>query len=144
MSNKFNYSNGIKTFGNFGTSQYASDYIENVSEKRVTHNRNDCIAFKNISTQGEYLKLKNIKITRKNKYSSFNKANLNMNLVNRLNLNNVCVIKKYTGTCPANINLNNIPNLTYIIDPSGSLFGDSICGLDNYTNYLECTQSNIF
>lgn len=144
MSNRFNYSIGKSTFGNFGSSLDASNYIENLSAGIKTSNQKDCISFKTVSTQGEFLKLKNVKIARKNKFFSFNKANLNMNLVNRLNLNNVCVIKKNTGSCPTDISLVDIPYLTYIIDPSGNLFGNSICGLDNYTNYLECTESNIY
>jgi hypothetical protein len=144
MANQFNYSNGNRTFGNFSSLKNASDYIENISSKRQTTNRNDCITFKNISNQGQFLKLKNVKISRKNKFFSFNKANLNMNLVNRLNLNNVCVIKSNSGSCPTDISLNNVPYLTYIIDPSGNLFGDSVCGLNNYTNYLECTESNVY
>lgn len=140
MSNRFNYSNGKRTFGNFGNSQEASSYIDNLSSKTQTSNQLDCITFNSVKSQGQYLKLKNKKVSRTDNIFSFNKANLNVNLVTKLNLEDVCVIKKNDGGCPTDISLNNIPYLTYNIDPSGSLFGNSTCGLDNYTNYLECVK----
>lgn len=138
MSNQFNYSSGKRTFGNFGTSQEASSYIHGLSVKKQTAKQLDCISFNSLKSQGEYLKLKNTKISRADKFFSFNKANLSVNLVTKLNLENVCVIKNNDGICPTDISLNNIPYLNYLIDPSGNLFGNSTCGLDNYTNYLEC------
>jgi hypothetical protein len=139
MSNRFNYSSGKRTFGNFGKSQESSSYIDNLSSKTQTSKQLDCITFNSAKTQGQYIKLKNTKISRPDKFFSFNKANLYVNLVTRLNLEDACVIKTYDGTCPTDISLNTIPYLTYNIDPSGSLFGNSTCGLNNYTNYLECS-----
>jgi len=140
MSNRFNYSSGKRTFGNFANSQESSSYIDNVSSKTQTSKQLDCISFNSVKTQGQYLKLKNTKISRADNFFSFNKANLNINLVTKLNLENVCVIKKNNDICPTDISLNTIPYLTYNIDPSGNLFGNSTCGLDNYTNYLECSK----
>lgn len=139
MSNQYNYTAAKNTFGNFSNNYSSSNYIQNISTKNQTCKQIDCLSFKRTQSQNQYLKLKNAKIQRNNKFFTFNKANLNMNLVNRLNLENVCVIKNNTGTCPTDISLNSIPFLTYNIDPSGQLFGNSTCGLDNYTNYLECT-----
>lgn len=142
MSNQFNYSISKKTFGNFGNTQEAGNYINHLSRKIQTSKQSDCITFNSVSSQGEYLKSMNNKIERNNNFFSFNKANLNMNLVNKLNLQNVCVLKDINGNCPANISSTAMPFLTYTIDPSGSLFGNSICGLNNYTNYLECIPNN--
>jgi hypothetical protein len=139
MSSQYNYTSGKNTFGNFNNKFSSSDYIENISRKTQTSKRLDCISFKRVRDQNQYLKLKNRNIERNNKYFTFNKANLNMNLVNRLNLENVCVIKNDNGDCPTDLSFNLIPLLAYTIDPSGNLFGNSLCGLDNYTNYLECT-----
>jgi len=143
MSNQYNYTTAKNTFGNFGNNNSASDYIQNISTKTQTCKRIDCLSFKRTQDQNQYLKLKNTKIQRNNKYFSFNKANLNMNLVNKLNLENVCIIKNNDGNCPTDISLNTIPFLTYTIDPSGHFLGNSLCGLDNYTNYLECINKTI-
>lgn len=140
MSNQYNYTSAKNTFGNFNNNYSSSDYIQNISRKTQTSKRLDCISFKRIGQQGQYINLKNRKVERNNKYFTFNKANLNMNLVNKLNLENLCVIKNNNGDCPTDISSNTIPILTYTIDPSGNLFGNSLCGLDNYTNYLECTN----
>ena len=37
---------------------------------------------------------------------------------------------------PTNLSLLTIPYLEYTIDPSGNLFGNTVCGTDNFQNYL--------
>ena len=70
--------------------------------------------------------------------SSFNKSNLNINLITQLNLRNVCVIKdKINNKCPTTIDVCTVPYLNYTIDPDGLLFGNTYCGANNYLNYLE-------
>ena len=68
----------------------------------------------------------------------FNKSNLNINLITKLNLKNVCVIENNkTKLCPTTIDLCTIPYLAYTIDPNGALFGNTYCGANNYLNYVQ-------
>ena len=67
----------------------------------------------------------------------FNAANLNTNLITRLDLSGVCSVKDVTTTCE-----NTVINTTnkYEIDPDGTLFGTNICGLNNYLKYRQDNQ----
>jgi hypothetical protein len=68
----------------------------------------------------------------------YNRANLNINLVTKLNLNNVPVIQQNDPyAVPTNLSLSSIPFLDYTIDPSGNLFGNTLCGTNNYQDYLQ-------
>lgn len=68
----------------------------------------------------------------------YNTANLNINLITKLNLNNVPVIQQnYPYAVPTNLSLSSIPFLDYTIDPSGNLFGNTLCGTNNYQDYLQ-------
>ena len=59
-----------------------------------------------------------------------NAANLNTNLVTKLDLSGVESVTTY-----------NIPPTTYyIIDPDGTLFGTNVCGLNNYLKYRQDNQ----
>jgi hypothetical protein len=59
-------------------------------------------------------------------------------LVTKLNLTNIPVIQQNKPyTVPAYLNKTAIPYLDYTIDPSGNLFGNTICGIDNFQNYLQ-------
>ena len=79
-------------------------------------------------------------IDRNNNRLSFNKNNLNINLITKLDLTNVCVIEDASGNVCANYGIIyvEIPNFynRYIIDPSGQLFGNTSCGVNNFLNYL--------
>jgi hypothetical protein len=70
---------------------------------------------------------------------SYNTANLNINLVTKLNLDDVPVIQQngIPSTTPAYFNATTPPYLAYTIDPCGNLFGNTICDTNNYQNYLE-------
>ena len=70
---------------------------------------------------------------------SYNTANLNINLVTKLNLADVPVIQQngIPSTTPAYFNATAPPYLAYTIDPCGNLFGNTICDTNNYQNYLE-------
>jgi hypothetical protein len=87
-----------RSFGSFYKPQTAGEYINNKKNNLYLH------------------------------HNTFNKTNLNRNLITKLNLSNVNVIDK--------IPLSD-PYLAYNIDPDGELFGNSVCGLNNYNNYLE-------
>ena len=62
---------------------------------------------------------------------------MNINLVTKLDLTDVPVIIDISGNYPAQLDVTTIPYLDYTIDPSGNLFGNTICGTNNFQNYLQ-------
>ena len=42
---------------------------------------------------------------------------------------------------PTTISTDAVPYLDYNIDPCGNLFGNTICGINNYVNYMVYTKS---
>ena len=70
--------------------------------------------------------------------NSIEKANLNINLITKLNLTGVPVIQDFSGNkiCPTTITTTTTPYLQYNIDPSGNLFGNTICGINNWEKYM--------
>jgi len=52
-------------------------------------------------------------------------------------LEGVPVIADFSGNVvPATITQSAIPFLDYNIDPSGVLFGNTICGINNYVSFM--------
>lgn len=71
----------------------------------------------------------------------YNPASLNNNLITQLNLLGVPVIlENETHAAPAYLSAAVIPYISYRIDPSGNLFGNTICGANNFTEYVEYTN----
>lgn len=146
-------------FGENNKVQNARDYINDKSTRLIFCNAKYCDPIKkiNVSSQGDLLLLKKTKYL--NYYKSlydknnsnyisktvpnyiFNKTNLNVNLISKLDLKNVEVISNnLTGQNPTPIILrpsNNIPYYNnYKIDPNGILFGNTPCGINNYENFM--------
>ena len=49
----------------------------------------------------------------------------------------IAVIEDFSGNqVPSTINSTTTPYLEYNIDPCGNLFGDTICGINNFVNYM--------
>lgn len=81
-------------------------------------------------------------------------GDLNVNLITTLDLTNVNVLEETnntgssTNTTNANTTTKIDPTkdfyLNYTIDPNGQLFGKTICGINNYQNYLVYTRPTIF
>jgi len=139
MSNSFKSSSGKAAFGRFSEPQTAGDYIYNKKAKTTFCLANKCIPSKTVNTQGNLLLLNR---SNKLKYypcvNAINKANLNINLITSLDLSGVFVIKNvdFPNTTPIPINASDVPYLDYVIDPSGNLFGNTVCGINNYLRYL--------
>ena len=71
----------------------------------------------------------------------FNKSNLNVNLITKLDLKGVKVIENnLTGQTPTSIVLNPSSGIPYYnnynIDPDGLLFGNTTCGINNYEKFM--------
>ena len=139
MAQSFKNNSGKSAFNTFSVSQNAGEYIYNKKMKR---------SFCNISTkpnnESELLLFKKSQLL---KYDSFiissNKTNLNNNLITKLNLFNIPVIQNIkTLQTPTNITNDLIPYLNYNIDPNGYLFGNSLCGINNYTKYMVYNPQN--
>lgn len=128
------------TFGvNVGV-QNAGDYILQKKAKRSYCNVSLCKPINNVKSQSDLLTLnKSNYLFNKCISRSFNKTNLNVNLFTKLDLKDVKVIADTsTGQSPVFINLvtKNPPYITYTIDPCGTLFGNTICGVNNFQNYV--------
>ena len=139
MAHSFKSSSGRSAFGVFSEPQNAGDYTNNKTAKTTFCLANKCVPSKTVNTQGNLLLLnRSNKLNYYRCVNSFNKANLNINLITKLDLKDVPVIKKVdSNEIPIPINLSaDIPYLDYIIDPSGALFGNTICGVNNYVRYL--------
>ena len=128
----------------FGTAKQIKNSGQYVIDKKATTifcDKNNC--FTSIADQGCYDLLNLSKLL--NRPVKYNYNNLDINLVTKLNLAGVPVIKKNsTGACPTSIEAPANPSsetddyryTTYTIDPSGNLFGNTECGLANWENYL--------
>jgi len=137
MSRPFAKYPGKPTFGVFKKKQNASDYILNKKNKYIFNNCNNYCKGKKIfsQTQGNYLL--SLKCLRE-ETTNIDKTQLYINLFTKLYIdNNIPVISDLSNnTYPTTIDINDIPYLTYNIDPSGYLFGNNICGLMNFERYL--------
>jgi hypothetical protein len=141
MSRPFKNNSGKKAFGVFSESLEAGDYINRKKTKTIYFNKG-CIPFVKIGTESNLLLYKSanrcIEYPCKN---AINKANLNINLITELDLKDVPVISNVnTGNCPTPFLTTDVPYLDYNIDPSGNLFGNTICGINNYVNYMVYTK----
>jgi hypothetical protein len=154
MSRLFNTSysgktgTGKQTFGQFAQLQSASDYISSKKTKNIYCSQNPCLPKTvTVRNQGDYL------LSKKANYLQYfngldniraSKTNLTNGLITKLDLKDVSVIKNTkTGQSPTTISSSSIPYLDYTIDPSGSLFGNTICGLNNFENYVVYNFNNI-
>ena len=137
-----NSSSANKAFGVFSESQNAGDYIYNKKAVATYCNANICTPSVTIGSENNYLLFK-----RANKLrfypckNSIDKTNLNINLITKLDLTGVPVIQDFSGNklCPTTINtITTVPSpyLSYNIDPSGNLFGNTICGINNWEKYM--------
>jgi hypothetical protein len=151
MARSFNSSSGKKAFGVFSEPQDAGDYIYNKKARASYCVANNCIPAVKIGTQGNLLLF-----NRSSKLSIYpcknviNKTDLNINLITSLNLDGVPVIENMTNQdIPTSIipttlaNTNSYPYLTYNIDPSGNLFGNNVCGINNYLSYLKYNTESV-
>jgi|LauGreDrversion4_2_1035121.scaffolds.fasta_scaffold68233_4 hypothetical protein len=131
----FNTYTGKNTFGVGKTSRHAGDHIINKGALAWFCPPNICVRNRTGVTQSNYLLLKRAKALYVN--NSHNPANLNMNLLTQLDLSGCSIIMDNTGNIvPAKLSLTSIPYLDYTIDPSGVLFGNTICGATNFTEYV--------
>jgi hypothetical protein len=129
---------GKNTFETFKESQDAGQYILNKKAVASFCSPNVCVPNRALLTQSNRLLLRTAnKIYLGINQDDYNRSNLNINLVTKLDLTDVPVIIDISGNYPAQLDVTTIPYLDYTIDPSGNLFGNTICGTNNFQNYLQ-------
>lgn len=148
MARPFNNSSSAnKAFGVFSESITAGDYINNKKTIATYCNANKCVPSLKNGSESNYLLFKRAKKLSVYPYlNSINKANLNINLITKMDLKNVNVIQNFsTGDTPTTITRTADAFLDYNIDPSGNLFGNTICGINNFVRYMvyDASYNNI-
>jgi len=140
MAYSYSYSCGKKSFGVFSEPLEAGEYINNKKAKNSYCISNKCVNnITNIksASQSNLLMFKQSYNQTYYPYkNSINRANLNFNLITKLDLEGVPVISDISGNSPTPILVNSIPFIDYTIDPCGNLFGNTVCGINNYTRYM--------
>jgi hypothetical protein len=132
-----NSSSANKAFGVFSEPQNAGDYIYNKKTKSTYCNAKFCTRSLTVGSESNYLLFKRAKKMRVYPcLNSINKANLNINLITKLDLTGFPVIEDASGNFPTTITTTTTPYLQYNIDPSGNLFGNTICGINNWEKYM--------
>ena len=126
------------TFKSNKESNDAGSYIQNKTAS-TTFCKAKCPDKLRITTNYQNLyAFRNARFIKKNALRpSFDNNDLNINLFTKMDLTNVCTVKNNTTTgCVSSID-GSVPfYLTYTIDPSGVLFGNSECGISNFENFL--------
>ena len=138
MAHSFKTNSGKNAFGVFSEPLEAGEYIYNKKARASYCVANSCVPAIKVGSESNLLFFK-----RSNRLSlypcnhSIDKANLNINLITKLDLKDVPVMANIVGNVvPTTISTSAIPYLTYNIDPSGVLFGNTICGINNYVQYM--------
>ncbi len=129
------------TFAQLKEPLYASDYIANKKMKNLFCKPNYCRINTNVNSEGNHLLIKKSNQQKNNPCDYIDHTQLYINLITKLDLTDVNpIISDLSGnTYPVIIDTNTEfvePYLTYNIDPSGNLFGNTLCGIDNFQNYI--------
>ena len=134
---------GGRTFGQLNPGTNAGSYIDSTSARSQF-----CPI--HCQTVGNYAQLNTLRNAARYTYNGnrntflSNKNALVSGLNTKLDLTDVSVISNLsTNVSPTSIDNTAIPYLTYNVDPNGSLFGNSPCGLSNFTNYKASNNFNL-
>ena len=136
------------SFGVVKESLYQSDYIARLkSRNSFCDTKTTGLCNKRILK--DYTMLNQIKHFRTACDLPFNKSDLIVNLYSKMDLQDVCIIGGTgisindcnIGATGCNSSLNYNPSTSpfyqqYSIDPCGLLFGNTQCGVQNFTNYM--------
>lgn len=141
MSRPFSNYSAKPTFAKVNEPLEANEYITSKKAKYTFCAPNICHPNKNVYSQSNLLLLRKANSLIFNPYRKFDKTQLYTNLYTKLDLSdlsgNIPVISDLSGNIfPVTINTTITPYLTYNIDPSGVLFGNTPCGINNYLNFV--------
>jgi hypothetical protein len=144
MSRPFAKNNGKTTFAQFKEPLDAG-YYTLIKKTRYSFCIPDyCQPNKNLYSQSNYMLLKRANDLRLNPCDYIDHTQLYINLITKLDLNNnVIVVSDLSGNIyPVTIDTKVEPFLKYNIDPSGNLFGNTVCGINNFENYIVYNSPN--
>lgn len=130
MAHSFKTGYGKHTFGVFKEPQTASDYITKKKSEVIFCNVNPCVPNIIVNTQGDLTLLRKTLIST----DVIDTTNLDVNLITKMDLTDVTSCDPSYNSL--NVDANGEIYYTYTIDPSGELFGNTICGLNNYVKYM--------
>jgi len=144
MSRPFKSYSGKSAFGVVQEPLDAGEYILSKTATSSYCTPNVCHPNKNVSSQSNLLMLKSANILKFNPYArGFDKTSLYINLYTKLDLKEVVPIRDLSGNHPVAIttqvpyiNPKNPTYSNYNIDPSGALFGNTTCGINNFVDYM--------
>jgi len=136
------------TFKSYQNEMYASDYILNrkLKVQFCSANTKSCIQQSRISNYNNYginnsgnlIDFNKVYLYNNKNFKAYDTSNLSVNLYTQLNLKDVNVVQQnYPIKTPTNINPSMNFNENYTIDASGVLFGNTLCGVNNYVNFQE-------
>ena len=131
-------------FGNITQSDYASDYIQNKIAKLAYCSDVRNANCKKKFSQSELLLFNKGRLLNSYAFcvgtSLINEANLVAGLYTESDLSGVAVVCDVSGDAcitPTAINSLSVPFYEhYLIDPDGELFGNTPCGMTNFTKYM--------
>jgi hypothetical protein len=138
MSRPFSHYSAKSAFSTINECVDSSSYTKKKRLKTTHYPPRLCYPNKNMNSQSNLLFLKETL----NSCVTIDKTQLYINLYTELDLSlldiNTSVISDLSGnTFPVIIDTNVTPYLKYNIDPSGALFGNNTCGINNYINYVK-------
>ncbi len=138
MSRQFAKNNGKTTFAQFKEPLNAGQRTLIKKTKYSFCQPDYCHPNKNLYSQSNYMLLKRANDLASNPCSYIDHTQLYVNLITKLDLSdNAIVVTDLSGNgYPVTINTTVEPYLTYNIDPSGNLFGNTVCGINNFENYI--------
>jgi hypothetical protein len=148
--NKINSYPANVAFRNFNASKNCSDYIKSKKTKYSFCTPNICHPNKNIGSSSNLLSLKYANnLAFYNCVNKFDPSQLYSSLYTEINLNGVnsyidassnssiTLLNQFPPTLiNTGLDISSVPYSSYIVDPSGVLFGNSICGQQNWENYV--------
>ena len=145
MSSPFKSINVSSAFARANESKDAGSYISNKKIISSFCKPNICHPNKNVYSESNLLALRKANSLFFYPNDSFDKTQLYSNLYTIMDLSyNFPIISDLSGGYPVTINPNTpivnpstIPFTNYIIDPNGYLFGQNLCGINNYRDYLK-------
>lgn len=144
-NNTFNGSSSASCFAKFKESTYASDYITKKKIKNSFCAPNICHPNRSVYSQSNLLMLRKANYYALNPCYQINKTQLYINLITKLQLNNniPVIVNSTTGISPTLIDPTQNPITTYTIDASGNLFGNSLCTINNWRNYIVYNEPKV-
>jgi hypothetical protein len=156
MAHAFKIIPAKPTFGTLRQNTFQSDYITNKKSKLAYCNASNKCANNSSSYNQMNLLHNGRRISNKylanNDLIPFNKSNLIAGLYSKMDLENVCTlingfpcnnINTSCAACQTEVSINSgssVPfSWTNTIDPVGALFGNTPCGIQNFTKYMKFT-----